>query len=121
MIGAPFATVADVRDRTRALITDSDVGYVATLLDDASVMIRGQFRSIDADIEAGTVDAESVMLVVARMVKRVIESGPDGVKSDAAGPFSVSYDNPAGNLYLTSTERALLSPVCIRTAISAYQ
>ena len=117
----PFATVSDVQDRTQVQIVGGLIQITESLLDDASILIRGQYRSIDSDLLAGSVLAESVKSVTARMVKRVLESGPDGVKSDTAGPFSVSYDNPSGNLYLTSAERVLLEPASTRTATSAYQ
>lgn len=119
-MATPFAAVADVQARTEVQIVGPLVGIVQSLLDDASIMVRGQYRTIDADIAAGSVDADSVLSVVARMVKRALESGPDGVKSDTAGPFGVTYDNPAGNLYLTAQERLLLGVPSGRTAISAY-
>lgn len=120
-MSTPFATVQDVRDRTKIIITIDDEPFVETLLDDASIYIRGQFRTIDADILAGLVSEESVRSVTARMVKRVLESGPDGVKSDGAGPFSVTYDNPNGNLYLTAAEKDLLTATSAVTAMSVYQ
>lgn len=116
----PFAQWQDVQARVRYVFTVADQAYVSTLLDDASVMIRGQYPGIDADIAAGTVDLLAARAVAARMVKRIMDIGTEGVKSETAGPFGVTYDNPSGNLYLTSAERLLLVPTSTQTAISAY-
>lgn len=106
-----FATVSDVAARWRPL-SDAEEIIAATLLDDASDIIRLRFPDVDDRITAGTLSADSVTRIVATMVKRaMINMDTAGVaqRSQTAGPFAVSdkFTNPTGNLYLTADELLL--------------
>lgn len=107
----PFAAVADLEAGWRTL-SEAEKERAEVLLARASRKIRAARPGIDAAITAGAVDADLVGDVVCAMVKRAM-SGPldlDGVetRSETAGPFGTSYTfaNPAGDLYLTKSEKA---------------
>jgi hypothetical protein len=107
-----FATSDDVESRWRPL-TDDEKAIANTLLDDASDMIRTRWADVDDRISAGSLTEDSVLRVVAGMVKRAMINGAtEGVDSMAqgAGPFSqnLKYSNPNGNLYLTREDIRLL-------------
>lgn len=109
----PFATVTDLEVRWRHLTPDEATQAVA-LLGDASVMIRVESPGIDARILAGDLDPDAPLQVVCRMVKRAMQGPEDlvGVTTmqDTAGPFShsLSFANPAGDLYLSKADRKML-------------
>lgn len=102
----PLAAFSDVQKRARGASLDREL--VDALLMDASVMVRAEFADVDARITAGSLDPMAVVSVVANMVKRAVLAPGDGVKSDTAGPFGVTYDNPHGDLYFKASERATL-------------
>lgn len=105
----PFATLDDVTALFRAL-TEAEAPVVERLLALASRVVRAQVPSIDERISAGTLDPELVRDVVAGMVVRALRN-PAGVKQQAVGPMSVTYDGLAGLVYLAAQELAQLQPV----------
>ena len=111
---AAFAEVGDLESRWRPL-TPAEAGRASVLLADASVMLRAQFRGIDAKITAGTMDAGLPLLVVCDMVKRALIAPVDDpaavTRQQTAGPFSqsVTYSNPSGDLYISKADRRQLS------------
>lgn len=111
---AAFAEVGDLESRWRPL-TPVEAGRASVLLGDASVMLRAQFRSIDAKITAGTMDAALPLLVVCDMVKRALIAPVDDpaavTRQQTAGPFSqsVTYSNPSGDLYISKADRRQLA------------
>lgn len=117
-----FATTEDVAARWRPL-TDDETMVAATLLDDASAIIRSQYPGIDAQITSGAVDPANLLIVVAGMVKRALISPDEGVtqESQSVGPYSHSqtYANPLRNLFLTDADRLLIVGAA-RTASSTY-
>ena len=99
----PFATYADLEQRWRTL-TDGERVLAETLLGDASQMIR--------DTCPGWESASPLTrkAVACAMVKRSMLAGDlPGVtqSSETVGSFtqSMSYANPAGDMYLTKQER----------------
>lgn len=108
----PFATIADYTLR----------GYDATRfspevlserLAAASRQVRSLARGIDARIDDGGLDPDLVADVVCAMVARTVPaSGMEGVQAvqQSAGPFarSLTMANPAGDMYLTRSERRYL-------------
>ena len=113
MAAEPFATWQDVEARWRTL-TPAEQMLADTLAGDASLILRGAFGDIDSRIASGSLDSGAAVAVVAQMVKRAMMAAsiPDGAKSvqESVGPvsYSVSYENAAGNLFLTAVDRELL-------------
>lgn len=113
---APFASRSDLEARWRPL-TPAEATQAATLLDDASWMIREQIPDIDTKISSGVLAVETVRRIVCAMVKRSMASlgGLDGVtqQSQTVGPFTVAqqFTNPLGDLYLTKKEQSSLGLV----------
>ena len=103
----PFATVDDLAARWRVL-TDSEKRQAETLLDDASDLIRAECpRYADASLL-------TLKRIACAIAKRSMLAGADAAgisqSSQTAGPFteSLTYANPAGDLYLTNAEKRSL-------------
>lgn len=108
----PFATASDVEDRWRPLSTE-EWDRATVLLGDASQLI------VDED-KAGVLSAltdpapANLVRVVCQMVKRAMLTPSDTASvtsmQQSMGPFGLqaTYSNPAGDLYLTFTERRSL-------------
>jgi hypothetical protein len=105
----------------RPLTTDEQ-DPVAGLITRASDLLRNAVPSIDARIarwsatgsDRGAVSPTTAATVVAGVVKRYIRN-PDGLASQAAGPFSASYalrgdKAPRGVLEITADDVATLFP-----------
>ena len=103
----PFATVDDLAARWRVL-SDAETAQATVLLDDASDLIRTTCRAY-----AG-VSLSTLKRITCAIVKRAMNAGEDvaGVSqhTETAGSYSesYSYSNPAGDLYLTKTEKVSL-------------
>lgn len=107
-----LASLTDVVNRWRPL-TAAEQTVAAALLGDASAIVRANFPGVDADVASGAVSAATAAGVVAGMVKRAMMHA-DGVKSEGVGPYSVSYDNALGSLFLTAADRVLIGGVPVR-------
>jgi hypothetical protein len=107
----PFATATDVANRWRPL-TEAEYAVAATLVSDASALIRQRFPGIDAQVTGGTVDPDILTMVVAGMVKRALIAPDDGVsqESETTGPYShsQSFANPMRNVFITAAELVLI-------------
>lgn len=108
---AAFATPDDVAARWRPL-TDAETAVAATLVGDASTLIRQRFPGIDAQVTSGAVSADVLMIVVAGMVRRALIAPDDGVSQESAtiGPHSATqtYANPMRNIFLTDADLTLI-------------
>lgn len=109
---APFATAIDVEERWRTL-SPAETATANILASDASDMIRTRWSDVDDRIATGSLSADSLLRVVAGMVKRaMMNADVEGLESRAqtAGIFSVSdkYANPNANLYFTAEDLRLL-------------
>lgn len=107
-MAASFASYVDVEARWRTL-TSAEQDIADQLAQDASDMIRDRWPTVDARIAAGTLSADSVIRIVANMVKRaMISPAADGVTeiSETQGPFShgEKYANPLGSLFFTAAD-----------------
>lgn len=105
-----FATVSDVEARWREL-TQDEQARAGVLLDDASAILSSLVEVDPAD----TQQAAALKAVCCNMVIRAMSASASDVygvsqSSMTAGPYSQSwtYANPAGDMYLTKTERKLL-------------
>lgn len=103
---APFATTMDLASVWRGY-DESDAARATNLLTMAS-------RAIAALCDAPSVDPDVLRLVTCKVVARMMQAGTggDGVKQEqwTVGSYSssTSYENPAGDFYLTQQERQLL-------------
>lgn len=110
---AAYASVGDLASRWKPL-EGAEAETASALLGDAAVEIRAAAPNIDDRIAAGVLDADAPVIVSCRMVKRSM-SGPAGFEgvsqwSPTSGPHSQSltFANPAGDMYLTKADRKLL-------------
>ena len=104
-----YATIADVEARTTRVYTADEEGIIASLLDDAAVMI---------DSYNTTAGADAKKVVSCRMVVRAMGDGTEyGVPmgatqgSMAAGGYTQSWTlsgGATGELYIGKAERQLL-------------
>lgn len=105
--GEPFAQVGDLEARWHAL-TGEEYKRVEALLADASDLIRTTCPRWPAAKPA------TLKRIACMAVKRAMQAGPDmsGVtqSTQTAGSYSesLSYANPAGDLYLTTSEKEAL-------------
>lgn len=109
-----FATSTDVENRWHEL-TATERDLADTLAEDASRRVRRRWKTIDARIASGSLDAGDVRMVVAGAVKRaMLNSAAEGVssKTDSGGVYSqsVTYVNPSANLYFTKEDAQVLDP-----------
>lgn len=105
--GTVYATVSDLQGRWPSLPATSEA-QATVLLGAASRKLRAAVPGLDDLITAGTIEAELVTDVCCSMVKRAMVAGDavDGVQQQSAGPYSMTFANPTGDLYLTKSEKA---------------
>ena len=123
-MATPFATAEDVQARWRPL-TDAEYLVADTLTADASDMIRVRWPDVDDRITAGSLDADSVLRVVANMVRRSMLVGDNEgweSRNESAGPFSHGgkLANPNGNLYFTADEIRLFDGSYTRRSLVGW-
>lgn len=110
-MAAPFATADDVAARWRPL-TSAEETVAATLVADASALIRARFPGIDAQVANGGLDPQILTIVVSGMVKRALVAPADGVsqESEGIGPYShsQSFANPMRNVFLSAADLTLI-------------
>ena len=105
-----FALVSDIEARWRDLTT-AEESRAAVLIDDASAMLSGL---VDVDPDDDEQEALLRAVCCSMVIRSMAATGSDmfGVSqaSMTAGPYSqsMSYSNPAGDMYLTKTEKRLL-------------
>ena len=103
-----YATVQDLEARFGAL-TDGQQERASVLLDDAAVLIDS---AATIDTEARESAARVVSCAMVNRALQAAESDAYGVSQATmtAGSYSqsMSFANPSGDLYFTSTEKALL-------------
>lgn len=101
-----YASVEDLEARWRELAPDEQ-NVAEALIADASAMLA---QLMGDSMEA---DPDITRMVVCNMVKRSMGAGDSfGIsqQSMTAGPYTQQWSvaNPAGDMYLTKTERKLL-------------
>ena len=115
-----YASVSDLQQHWPALPVDREA-EAAQKLFEATVEVRALYPDVDRRIQAEELDLSVPALVVCRMVKRAMDS-PDGQVAgvnqiqQSAGPFgqTLSFTNPDGNVYLSKSDKALLSAGRVR-------
>lgn len=105
-----YATVADLEARWRDL-SESEEAQASVLLGDAALIIDS-FTTIDSTDEKqlGIAKYISTAMVERAMISAASDSFGVNNMSATMGPFTqqVTYSNPNGDLYLTSTEKRML-------------
>ena len=108
------AAVADVEARWRPLSTLETIN-AETFLEDAWVMLRRHFTSLDVDVEASiAADADLSADVVRVMVTAVLRvmKNPDGLSQESVDDYTYKRDEAtsAGLLYFSDDELDGLVP-----------
>lgn len=105
-----IASSSDLVARWRELSAAEET-RASVLLGSAERKILRLWPDVSDRLDAGLLDRDEVVDVLAAMVQRVMTRPSDGVvsRTDTRGPFSetVRYQNPDGGLYLTAEERAV--------------
>jgi hypothetical protein len=86
----------------------SDTARALAAIDDASVLIHAEVNNVW--IESGELIDDVPLIartVCFKVVERVLDN-PDGLTSEAVGPFSQSRATASNDVYLTSNERRLV-------------
>ena len=112
-----YATIKDLEARFRPL-EDGEKALAQTLLDDAAVKLRMEFKRYGVVLEPNADQLDALKLVSCSMVKRVLSSPgfEDALGADIkefrtdVGILSETYgfDNPDGTMFLKEEERRLL-------------
>lgn len=103
-----YATPADIIGRFREL-DENETSIVTTRLGDAEILIKSRIPDLDAQVLAGTIDEQTVVMVEADMVLRLIRN-PDGYMQESDGNYSYMISNQvaSGKLTVEAHEWALL-------------
>lgn len=105
-----YAEVSDLEARSTRPMSDDERAVASALLDDASAMLTALVGEPEDD------DRLALMTMVAcNMVQRAMSSSEAGLfgvtqSTMTAGPYTQSqtYSNPAGDMFLTKTEKRML-------------
>ena len=111
----PLAVPEDVAARWRPL-TAAEEELVTALIDDASRMVRAMVPTVDTRIAAGTLDAELVAGVVARMVKRVMEDPSGRLQSWTVDDYTERWSEVQAGLWISDSDMDLLLPAGVSSA-----
>jgi hypothetical protein len=76
----------------------------------SSIYLMRAHRTIEIDFSVAdaTTVPEEVVALVANMVARSLAGPPVGATSESAGPYSVSYANTSGDVYLSKNDKLIL-------------
>lgn len=103
-----FAAIDDLEARMGSV---SDLSRAQAALDDASTLVRAfigkTWITDEGDLDP---DRPDVLLTVTIAVARRAIEGPNaGVRSEALGDATITYDTNATGLFLTDEDRSLLA------------
>lgn len=99
------ATTLDIDDRWRPL-TDAERIVAQSLLGDAWLLLKRADATIDLRLDAVTLDAGLVKMVLVEMVKRVLRN-PDGNLQESIQDYSYTRDRVSSSGLLTVTDDEL--------------
>ncbi|BDF40071.1 MULTISPECIES: Gp19/Gp15/Gp42 family protein [Bacteria] len=109
-----YASVEDLQARWRPLSSDEEE-RAEQKLKDASLIVADECRRFGVNLNAADgMTKDALSLTVCEMVKRAMMSPVDRAPITqgglTVGPFnqSLTYANPTGDLYLTSSEKRRL-------------
>lgn len=110
-----YATLAELQTHWPALPSGRE-DEATQKLAEASIEVRALYPDVDRRIVSLELDSDVPLLVVCRMVKRAMDAPANQVAGvgqiqNSAGPFgqTLSFTNPDGNVYLSKSDKALLS------------
>ena len=105
--------VDDLEARWRPLTPDEKV-VAQAMINDAMVLLTVRRPTLLADVAAGLVTAESVVLVVCAMVLRVLKN-PESKRQESIDDYSWTRDTAvsSGALYVSDDELRLITGVVI--------
>ncbi|WP_280442933.1 Gp19/Gp15/Gp42 family protein [Nocardia brasiliensis] len=92
MIPPGLATPEDVARWLGRALSEPERNLAAVLVDGAARKIMARIPDLAAKLTAGALDIETVIMVQANAVCRVLRN-PDGYRSEAAGTFSYQVDS----------------------------
>lgn len=81
-----YATFQDVQNRWAEDLTDSET-VIDTRLGDAELIIKTRIPDLNAQVTAGTIDQDMVVLVESEMILRIIRN-PEGYMQESDGGYS---------------------------------
>jgi len=87
-----YAIATDVEDRFIRALDADETRVVNTRLGDAERLIKSRITDLDAQITAGTIDQETVVMVEAEMILRLIRN-PDGYTQEQDGSYGYSISS----------------------------
>lgn len=102
--------VEDVEQRFRPL-SDAEKINAEAFLDDAWWMLLGRRPSLEADMDAETIQIGNVIRVVAHMVRRILMN-PEGLLEEGLDDYRKRRDQlvSTGSLYVTDEELGAVTP-----------
>lgn len=107
-----WATFEDVRDRWVGSNLPTDADLVSALILDAEAIVLIEYPKIQDRINAGSLPAAVVKMVIVRMVQRVLRN-PENLTywQQNTGPFSQGRSfGTERDIWLTSEEKEMLAP-----------
>ena len=104
-----YAVAADVEARLGRSLDPSETTIVNTRLADVEILIRNRIRDLDTQISTGAIDVESVIMIEAEAVLRLIRN-PEGYTAETDGNYSyqISVRVASGRLDILPEEWSLL-------------
>jgi hypothetical protein len=106
-----YAAVTDVADRYEGTIPPERYPWVATLIVDATSLLRGKLPQLDTWVTTGQVPVSEARRVVAEVVLRRFRN-PGGYRQETEGPYGSTRDatSASGRLVVLDEELAALTP-----------
>jgi hypothetical protein len=107
-----WATPQDITDRWVGPGAPTDEDLVQALINDAEAVITAEYPAIQGRIDNGSLPLQTVQLVVARMVTRVLRN-PETVTywQQTTGPFGQARNFGENiDIWLSENEKNLLAP-----------
>jgi hypothetical protein len=110
VLPASVATVEEVRD-----VDESD-GTATVLVEGSDYTARGRRVyglggcMVEVDFTVTAPVPEVVVALVAGVVAGTLSGPPVGASQESTGPFSISYVNSSGRVFLSASDKAVLRP-----------
>jgi hypothetical protein len=105
----PLATPEDVAARWRPL-TAAEEDVAAAFIEDASAIVRARVPTVDARLADGSLSGDLVAMVVAGMVRRLMQSPPPGMSSWTVDDYTERFYEVQASLVLPDADLDLLAP-----------
>lgn len=107
-----FASIDDLTARRQGGVRDGERSRAQAALEDASALIRTEVGNDYVDTTGDTpvllTTVPDIFLSVTCSAARRALDNPDGLQAETLGPWSGTYANSSGDVYLTTAERRLV-------------